>query len=109
MHGVLRTRDDIDRFVRTLRYRQQRAWTDGGEEVIDRLLDASTITVERGARDSYEGAETPLPYWLSLLADPHRLARVSAVDIRLEELGRDELRLLRETLRGAGARVTLVP
>jgi hypothetical protein len=105
MHGLLNTRDDIDRYVRTLHFFDDRARMDGDEDAVAQFLTHHTITVEPGVRDSYEGGETPLPYWLSLLRDPERLDRVSSVEIWAEKLDRDGLRLLRQVLRGSQARV----
>jgi hypothetical protein len=91
---ALYDREEIERYLRSLRQAQRRSWIRGDGNIVERSLAAHRITVEPGATDYYHGADTPLQAWLSLLDDDSRRARVSLVCIELADLGRDERELL---------------
>jgi hypothetical protein len=100
---ALYDRHEIERYIRSLRHAQKRSWSHGGEDVVERLLAAHGITVEPGTTDYYEGADTPLDDWLSLLDDDSRRQRVSLVWIELAELGVDEMEVLIDVVGAASA------
>lgn len=86
--------DDIKRYLGELRYWHRRSWRWDDEEQMDRILNAHTVTIEKGSTDCFYGAGVRLAWWLSLLDVPDRLARVSQVNLDAGELSSQDRKLL---------------
>lgn len=91
----------IKNYLRSLRYHQRESQAIGDTTVLEHLLEGHRIDFESG-EDTYSDTEVPLAKFLSLLDNPERLSRVSAVRLQFDTLSANERLLHHEVKVGAG-------